>query len=82
MSELREKKFNAKIFLIKYTAQQSGAFEAEISSMKVKGRKGEEDFSIDEHPRVGTDMKSLAKLPPVFKKDGTVTAGNASVSHG
>ena len=82
MSELREKKFNANIFLIKYTAQQSGALEAEISSMKVKGRKGEEDFSIDEHPRVGTDMKSLAKLPPVFKKDGTVTAGNASVSHG
>ena len=59
-------------------AQQSGAFEAEISPMKVKGRKGEEDFSVDEHPRVGTDMNSLAKLPPVFKKDGTVTAGNAS----
>ena len=50
--------------------------------MKVKGRKGEEDFAVDEHPRVGTDLKSLAKLPPVFKKDGTVTAGNASVSHG
>jgi acetyl-CoA acetyltransferase len=63
-----------------FTGQQSGAFEAEISPMKIKGRKGEEDFSIDEHPRVGTDMKSLAKLPPVFKKDGTVTAGNASVS--
>ena len=65
-----------------FIAQQSGVFEAEISPMKVKGRKGEEDFAVDEHPRVGTDLKSLTKLPPVFKKDGTVTAGNASVSHG
>lgn len=60
-------------------AQQSGVFEAEIASIKVKGRKGQEDFGVDEHPRVGTDMTSLGKLPPVFKKDGTVTAGNASV---
>lgn len=61
------------------SANEAGVFQAEIAPMKVKGRKGEEDFSMDEHPRVGTDMKSLAKLPPVFKKDGTVTAGNASV---
>ena len=35
-------------------------------------------FDTDEHPRPQTTMQSLAKLPPVFKKDGTVTAGNAS----
>lgn len=60
-------------------AQEAGVFDVEISTIKIKGRKGEEDFNVDEHPRIGVDMKALAKLPPVFKKDGTVTAGNASV---
>lgn len=41
---------------------------------------GPEAFEVDEHPRPQTTMESLAKLPPVFKKGGTVTAGNASVS--
>ena len=35
----------------------------------------------DEHPRPNSTMESLAKLPPVFQKDGTVTAANASVRH-
>ena len=60
-------------------AHEAGIFDTEISTVKVKGRKGEEDFNVDEHPRIGVDIKGLAKLPPVFKKDGTVTAGNASV---
>ena len=37
-------------------------------------------FEVDEHPRPKTTMEILSKLPPVFKKGGTVTAGNASVS--
>ena len=40
---------------------------------------GLEDFMVDEHPRA-TTSESLAKLPTVFKKDGTITAANASVS--
>lgn len=40
---------------------------------------GQETFEVDEHPRAAS-LEAMAKLPPVFKKDGTVTAGNASVS--
>jgi acetyl-CoA C-acetyltransferase len=41
-------------------------------------RKGEVVFDTDEHLKRGTTMESLAKMKPAFKKDGTVTAGNAS----
>ncbi|KAK7477197.1 hypothetical protein BaRGS_00031582, partial [Batillaria attramentaria] len=58
-------------------AQKAGKFADEIYSIKVKGKKGEEDFAVDEHPRAAT-LEGLAKLPPVFKKNGTITAGNAS----
>jgi len=44
----------------------------------LKTKKGTIDFVQDEHPRPNTTMESLSKLPPVFKKDGVVTAGNAS----
>jgi acetyl-CoA C-acetyltransferase len=54
-------------------------FADEIVPVTIKGRKGEETvFDTDEHPRAGTTVESLAKLKPAFKKDGTVTAGNAS----
>lgn len=46
--------------------------------MEVKGKKGMEEFAADEHPRE-TSLGKLATLKPVFKEDGTVTAGNASV---
>lgn len=59
-------------------ANNAGYFKAEIEPVKVKGRKGEESFEVDEHPREVT-IENLAKLPPVFKKEGLVTAGNASV---
>lgn len=49
-------------------------------TMSIKGRKGPEDFNIDEHARPDITKEQLAKLPTVFKKNGTVTAGNASVS--
>jgi len=41
-------------------------------------RKGDVVFDTDEHPKAGTTMESLAKMKPAFKKDGSVTAGNAS----
>jgi len=59
-------------------ALETGAFNDEIAPVKVKGRKGEEDFVVDEHPRGKATIEELNKLPTVFKKNGTVTAGNAS----
>lgn len=60
------------------TAQLAGVFEQEIVPVTVKvNRKETKEFSIDEHPRPST-MEGLAKLATPFKKDGTVTAGNAS----
>ena len=59
-------------------AIKSGRFKDEIVPVKVKIRKkGEIIFDTDEHPRE-TSLEKLAKLKPAFKKDGTVTAGNAS----
>ena len=60
-------------------AMESGRFDAEITSLEIKGRKGETtNFARDEHPRAGTTMPDLKKLAPVFSKTGTVTAGNSS----
>ncbi len=58
-------------------AQAAGKFKEEIVPVTVKTRKGETVFDTDEVP-VPTPMETLAKLRPAFKKDGTVTAGNAS----
>lgn len=59
-------------------AQEAGRFDAEMISMELKSRKGPETFAIDEHARPDATLEKMGKLPPVFKKDGTVTAGNAS----
>jgi acetyl-CoA C-acetyltransferase len=60
-------------------AIDAGRFESEIVPLEIKGRKGEiVQFARDEHPRAGTTMQDMAKLRPVFSKDGTVTAGNSS----
>ena len=60
-------------------AVESGRFEAELLALEIKGRKGEAtQFVTDEHVRANTTLQDLAKLPPVFAKDGTVTAGNSS----
>ena len=59
-------------------AWDEGRFEAEVVPMTVKTRKGETEFYQDEHMRPGTTMEALAGLRPYFKKDGLVTAGNAS----
>ena len=55
-----------------------GRFKDEIVPVVIKTRKGEVVFDTDEFPRFGTTVESLSKLKPAFKKDGTVTAGNAS----
>ena len=55
-----------------------GKFKDEIVSVTVKNRKGDIVVDTDEFPRAGTTTETLAKLRPAFKKDGTVTAGNAS----
>ena len=59
-------------------AQKNGKFEDEIINLKTKSKKTELDFEKDEHPREGINLDTLSRLKPVFKKDGTVTAGNAS----
>jgi acetyl-CoA C-acetyltransferase len=57
----------------------AGRFKAEITAIEIPQRKGEPlRFDTDEQPRAGTTAESLAKLKPAFKKDGSVTAGNAS----
>ena len=57
----------------------AGRFEAEITPIEIPQRKGEPlRFATDEQVRAGTSAESLAKLKPAFKKDGSVTAGNAS----
>ncbi len=64
-------------------AMRSGAFQAEIVSIAVPGRKGDLIVSEDEGPRADSTVEVLSRLRPAFKKDGTVTAGNApSVNDG
>jgi acetyl-CoA acetyltransferase family protein len=59
-------------------AQERCYFIEEIVPVTVKGRKGPEEVTRDEHPRPDTTPEGLAKLKPYFKADGVVTAGNAS----
>ena len=59
-------------------ALANGYFKSQIVPVEVKTRKGPEPFTTDEHVRAGAKIEDLAKLKAAFKKDGTVTAGNAS----
>jgi acetyl-CoA C-acetyltransferase len=59
-------------------AIKKGLFKDEIIPVEIKTKKGPAMFDTDEHPRADTNMEALGKLKPAFKKDGTVTAGNAS----
>lgn len=59
-------------------AIKSGAFKQEIVPVTIKGKKGDIIFDTDEYPRENTTLETLRGLRPAFKKDGTVTAGNAS----
>ena len=59
-------------------AQKEGKFKTEIAPVILKSKKKINKFEIDEHPRAGMTMERLTKLKPTFKKNGTVTPGNAS----
>ena len=68
-AERSQKRFSA--------AQAAGKFSAEIAAVEIAARKGPTKFDKDEHNRPDTTLESLAKLKPAFRKDGTITAGNA-----
>lgn len=59
-------------------AKKNGVFDLEIAPVEINGRKGTVVVDTDEHPRPETDVDKIAKLRPVFKKDGVVTAAGAS----
>jgi len=59
-------------------AQNEKKFNEEIVNFKIKSKKAEIDFNKDEHPREGINLEALSRLKPVFRKGGTVTAGNSS----
>ncbi|HEV2495652.1 MAG TPA: thiolase family protein [Terriglobia bacterium] len=57
---------------------EAAGFAGEIAPVAIREKTGERDFAHDEHPRPETTLESLAKLPPVFDQNGTITAGNSS----
>jgi acetyl-CoA C-acetyltransferase len=59
-------------------AQEQGLFDEEIVPVELVSKKGTTEFTKDEHVRADASIEGMAKLRPVFKPDGTVTAGNAS----
>jgi acetyl-CoA C-acetyltransferase len=59
-------------------ALEKGWFKSQIVPVEVKSKKGAEQYALDEHVRPGAKIEDFARLKAVFKKDGTVTAGNAS----
>jgi acetyl-CoA C-acetyltransferase len=59
-------------------AQEEGLFDEEIVPVELRSKKGTAEFTMDEHVRPDATVEGMAKLKPVFKPDGTVTAGNAS----
>lgn len=62
-----------------YLAQDAGRFKEEIAPVTVKDKKGTVEVDMDEHPRPQTTIEGLKKLPTLFKENGLVTAGSASV---
>ena len=60
------------------SAHERGIFKREVTPIEIASKKGTVSFAVDEHARPQSTPEGLAKLNPVFKKDGTVTAGNAS----
>lgn len=59
-------------------AWDAGRYDAEVVPVTVRTRKGERQFAVDEHMRPDTTLEALGRLRPYFRKDGLVTAGNAS----
>merc|ERR1712018_444576 len=59
-------------------ANEKGVFKDEIAPVDIKSKKGTIEMTADEHPKPKTTVESIARLPPVFKKGGVVTAASAS----
>jgi acetyl-CoA C-acetyltransferase len=59
-------------------ALKENRFESEIAPVTMENKKGSQVFAVDEHPFLGATLDKMAKLTPVFSKDGTITAGNSS----
>jgi acetyl-CoA C-acetyltransferase len=59
-------------------AIEAHRFDAELAPVIIESKKGKQTFAADEHPFIGASLEKLAKLPPVFSKTGTITAGNSS----
>lgn len=79
LSRQEQDEFGLRSQLNAVGAIEQGRFKDEIVPVLIPQRKGDPKvFDTDEHPRAGTKIEALAKLKPAFKKDGTVTAGNAS----
>lgn len=79
LSRQEQDEFGLRSQLNAVAAIEQGRFKDEIVPVLIPQRKGDPKvFDTDEHPRAGTKIEALAKLKPAFKKDGTVTAGNAS----
>ncbi|MGC2939954.1 MULTISPECIES: acetyl-CoA C-acetyltransferase [unclassified Brevibacterium] len=77
-SRTEQDAFSARSHQRAAAAQESGAFENEIVPVTYSSRKGDVTVSADEGVRADTTAESLSKLRPSFRKDGTITAGNAS----
>jgi acetyl-CoA C-acetyltransferase len=78
ISRERQDEFAVRSHTSAAAARAEGRFEAEIAPVTVESRKGTVVFDRDEHIREDASLESMARLRPVFKADGTVTAGNAS----
>ena len=78
ISRIEQDNFSLKSQEKAIKAQKQGKFKDEIINLKIKDKKKEINFNVDEHPRDGLSLETLSRLKPVFKKNGTVTAGNSS----
>jgi acetyl-CoA C-acetyltransferase len=78
ISRLEQDEFALESQLKAEKAIKESKFKDEIVPVTIKVKKEEKVFDTDEHPRFGTTLEALSSLKPAFKKDGTVTAGNAS----
>ncbi|MGE4481251.1 acetyl-CoA C-acyltransferase family protein [Acidocella sp.] len=78
LSREQQDEFSAESHRRAAAAIAAGHFKEQITPVELASRKGTVIFDEDEHPRGETTAQSLSTLRPVFKKDGTVTAGNAS----
>ncbi len=78
ITRIQQDKFALKSQEKALDAQKKNKFNDEIVNFKIKSKKAEINFEKDEHPREGLNLDALSRLKPVFKSNGTVTAGNAS----